>query len=70
MGHGQGMLITEPPSIHPDDETPLAPGMVLSTEPGLSAEGVQMLWEDVFVITDNGSAKITEESDDLREILS
>ena len=35
MGHGQGMLITEPPSIHPDDHTPLAPGMVLSTEPGL-----------------------------------
>ena len=70
MGHGQGMLITEPPSIHPGDQTPLAPGMVISTEPGLSAEGVQMLWEDVFVITDNGSVKITEESDDLHEILS
>ena len=70
MGHGQGMLITEPPSIHPDDQTPLAPGMVLSTEPGLSAAGVQMLWEDVFVITENGSVKITEESDDLHEILS
>ena len=69
MGHGQGMLITEPPSIHPDDQTPLAPGMVLSTEPGLSAAGVQMLWEDVFVITENGSVKITEESDDLHEVL-
>lgn len=68
MGHGQGMLITEPPSIHPDDETPLAPGMVLSTEPGLSAAGVQMLWEDVFVITDNGSVQITAESDELHEI--
>lgn len=70
MGHGQGMLITEPPSIHPDDETPLAPGMVLSTEPGLSSEGVQMLWEDVFVITENGSAQITLESDELHEIQS
>ena len=70
MGHGQGMLITEPPSIHPDDQTPLAPGMVLSTEPGLSMEGVQMLWEDVFVITDNGSVQLTAESDALREILS
>ncbi len=69
MGHGQGMLITEPPSIHPDDHTPLAPGMVLSTEPGLAAEGVQMLWEDVFVITDVGSEQITAESDELREIL-
>ncbi len=70
MGHGQGMLITEPPSIHPDDHTPLASGMVLSTEPGLSAEGVQMLWEDVFVITDNGSVRITLESNELHEILS
>lgn len=69
MGHGQGMLITEPPSIHPDDQTPLAPGMVLSTEPGLSAAGVQMLWEDVFVITDNGSLQITAESDKLHEVL-
>ncbi|MDE3001543.1 MAG: Xaa-Pro peptidase family protein [Gemmatimonadota bacterium] len=70
MGHGQGMLITEPPSIHPEDQTPLAPGMVLSTEPGLSAEGVQMLWEDVFLITENGSVQITLESDELREIQS
>lgn len=70
MGHGQGMLITEPPSIHPDDRTPLAPGVVLSTEPGLSAAGVQMLWEDVFVITEDGCEQITAESDELREILS
>ena len=70
MGHGQGMLITEPPSIHPDDHTPLEPGMVLSTEPGLTAEGVQMLCEDVFVITENGSEQITRETDELREIPS
>lgn len=70
MGHGQGLLITEPPSIHPEDHTPLAPGMVLSTEPGLSASGVKMLWEDVFVITENGSSQITNESDELHEILS
>ena len=70
MGHGQGLLITEPPSIHPDDHTPLRPGMVLSTEPGLTADGVQMLWEDVFVITDNGSVQITWESDELTQVLS
>lgn len=70
MGHGQGLLITEPPSIHPDDHTPLAPGMVISTEPGLSASGVQMLWEDVFVITEKGSVQITAENDELREIQS
>ncbi len=70
MGHGQGMLVTEPPSIHPGDQTPLEPGMVLSTEPGLAAEGVQMLWEDVFVISENGSEQITRESDELCELLS
>ena len=70
MGHGQGLLITEPPSIHPDDHTPLEPGMVLSTEPGLSAAGVQMLWEDVYVILEDGSEQITRESDVLREIPS
>ena len=68
MGHGQGMLVTEPPSIHPDDHTPLEPGMVLSTEPGLTAEGVKMLWEDVFVISENGREQITRESDELREV--
>ncbi len=69
MGHGQGMLVTEPPSIHPDDSKPLEPGMVLSTEPGLTAEGVQMLWEDVFVISENGCEKVTLESDELSEVL-
>ena len=34
MGHGQGMLITEPPSVTPGDHTVLEPGMVISTEPG------------------------------------
>lgn len=70
MGHGQGMLITEPPSIHPDDQTMLKPGMVLSTEPGLTAEGARMLWEDVYVISEDGAEQITSESDELREILS
>ena len=70
MGHGQGMLITEPPSIHPDDHTPLEPGVVLSTEPGLTAEGIRMLWEDVYVISEDGSEQITRESDVLREIPS
>lgn len=68
MGHGQGMLITEPPSIHPDDHTPLEPGVVLSTEPGLTAEGIRMLWEDVYVISEDGSEQITPETNEFREI--
>ena len=68
MGHGQGMLVTEPPSISPDDHTALEAGVVLSTEPGVSVGGVQLLWEDVHVITEDGHEQLTLESSELREI--
>jgi Xaa-Pro dipeptidase len=68
FGHGQGMLITEPPSINPYDETELEPGMVLSTEPGIRFRGISFLWEDVHVITDHGHRQITNEPDELIEI--
>ena len=35
FGHGQGMLLTEPPSINPGDDTLLEAGMVFSTEPSI-----------------------------------
>jgi Xaa-Pro aminopeptidase len=35
MGHGFGLNLTEPPSIHPDDDTIIMPGMVLAIEPGI-----------------------------------
>ncbi|MDA0745065.1 MAG: M24 family metallopeptidase, partial [bacterium] len=69
MGHGQGMLITEPPSVNPEDHTVLEPGMVLSTEPGLGCGAVRMLWEDVHVITEDGSEKLTMECEELWEIV-
>lgn len=68
FGHGQGMLITEPPSINPRDETVLEPGMVLSTEPGIRLDGVYFLWEDVHVITEGGHEQLTLETDELREL--
>ena len=65
MGHGQGILLTEPPSICPDDDTVLEPGMVISTEPEIT---VSLLWEDVHVITEDGHEQLTLETDELREI--
>ena len=65
MGHGQGICFTEPPSISPDDHTMLEEGMVISTEPEVA---VDMLWEDVHVITADGSDKLTHEPVDLYEI--
>jgi Xaa-Pro aminopeptidase len=68
MGHGQGMLVTEPPSITPADHTVLEPGMVISTEPGLRMGDVHYLWEDVHVITEEGHEQLTLETPELREI--
>ena len=65
MGHGQGILFTEPPSICPDDHTVLEEGMVISTEPEVT---LSMLWEDVHVITADGHDQLTQETVELREI--
>jgi Xaa-Pro aminopeptidase len=68
FGHGQGMLLTEPPSVTPRDHTVLTPGMVLSTEPGFRLDGVSMLWEDTHVVTETGHEQITLETTELHEI--
>ena len=65
MGHGQGLCFTEPPSVSPDDHTVLEEGMVISTEPEVE---IDMLWEDVHVITRDGSDQLTLEPPDLHEI--
>lgn len=56
MGHGLGLALTEPPSIHPDDRTVLEPGMVITIEPGIAyeAEGARkvMVHEENLVVTD------------------
>ena len=72
MGHGQGMSVTEPPSVVGDDDTVLEVGMTLSTEPGVSGGrgrgGVEYLWEDTHVVTADGHEQLTLETDELREI--
>ena len=70
MGHGQGMLFTEPPSVNPEDHTVLEPGVVISTEPGVKSRtsDVGFLWEDVHVVTEDGHEQLTLETDELREV--
>ena len=58
FGHGVGLDYTEPPSIHPDDPTPLAPGMVLAVEPSLSfvpRHGTKaiMVHEELLAVTED-----------------
>lgn len=60
MGHGLGMQLTESPSLTDFDHTPLAPGMVLTLEPGLSySDGRMMVHEENIVIRDNGPQLLT-----------
>lgn len=59
LGHGVGLDYTEPPSIHPDDETVLRDGMVLAIEPSLSfqrADGTEavMVCEELIHLRDDG----------------
>jgi len=55
MGHGLGMQLTEWPSNHPDDNTILVPGMVMTIEPGMEfLPGALMVHEENIVITEDG----------------
>jgi Xaa-Pro dipeptidase len=67
-GHGQGMLATEPPSISAGDRTLLKPGMVLGVEPFSSLGDTPIIWEDVYVVTHEGSERLTFETSELRVV--
>jgi Xaa-Pro dipeptidase len=56
MGHGLGKVMTEPPSLKPEDKTKLNPGMVLTIEPSAMFEnGKILVHEENVVITQNGA---------------
>jgi Xaa-Pro aminopeptidase len=62
MGHGVGLALAEPPSIHPEDETILEPGMVIAIEPSMTYQAADgsprvMVHEENVVITD-GAAEL------------
>jgi Xaa-Pro dipeptidase len=64
MGHGLGLQLTEPPSVHPDDNTVLDVGMVITLEPGIAyaaSDGSRrvMVHEENLVITERGAELLT-----------
>jgi Xaa-Pro dipeptidase len=68
MGHGIGLRLTEPPSIHPTDTTVLAPGMTITVEPSAEFE-VEMstgtvrhmlIHEENLVVMDDGPVLLSE----------
>ena len=66
LGHGVGLAVHEGPTLSPREEAELAPGMVVTVEPGIYLPG----WggvriEDLAVITDGGCRSLTGTAKDL-----
>lgn len=60
IGHGIGLEGHESPWLEAGDPTPLAPGMVVSVEPGLYQAGYAgFLIADTVLVTAEGSASLT-----------
>ena len=60
MGHGLGMLLTEWPSVHPNDQNILESGVVMTLEPGMTfAPRRQLVHEENIVITESGAEYLT-----------
>jgi Xaa-Pro aminopeptidase len=69
LGHGVGMDIHELPNMRPDEEHVLAPGNVVSCEPGiyLPGEGGIRI-EDLVAVTDGDPEVLTPFPKELTEV--
>ncbi len=55
LGHGVGLETHEAPSLSPRNPQPLAPGMIVTVEPGLYyPEWGGVRWEYMVLVTENG----------------
>ena len=64
IGHGIGLTTGEPPSIMASDETILAPGMVITLEPGHLTEGGYFVLEEIIAVSESGAEVLTQPSPD------
>jgi Xaa-Pro aminopeptidase len=68
IGHGIGLLSTEPPHIGLYDKTVLRPGMVFTIEPGIPTEYGCFQAENNIVVTEEGCEVLNRMNWDLRII--
>jgi Xaa-Pro aminopeptidase len=60
LGHGVGMEVHEAPTLRPESEDVLAPGNVVSVEPGIYIPGVGgCRIEDLVAVTEDGCEILT-----------
>ena len=66
LGHGVGLQIHELPVLSPRNDKPLAPGNVVTVEPGIYIPGrFGMRLEDFGVVTERGFERFTQSTHDL-----
>jgi Xaa-Pro aminopeptidase len=70
VGHGLGTGLHEAPILHPGNDVPLEPGMVLAIEPMLKAtdRGECYHTEDLVVVTENGHELLTQPQRELLRV--
>ena len=59
FGHGIGLYMPEPPSLHPDDPTPLEDGMVLCVEPAYLGATGNYVVEEEHVVSNGRLSRIS-----------
>ena len=68
MGHGMGLMSTEPPSVTVRDEGILKPGMIINLEPGILVDSGVFCIEENYVITEDGYERLSTGSRKLHQI--
>lgn len=68
MGHGMGLMSTEPPSVTVRDEGILRPGMIINLEPGILVDTGVFCIEENYVITEDGYERLSTGSRKLHQI--
>lgn len=70
QGHGIGLNFHEPPWLETGDSTPLVPGMVVSSEPGVYVPGHGgYRISDTVLVTDDGHECLTSYPRDLSDVV-
>src|SRR5918994_6373531 len=62
FGHGIGLYMPEPPSLHPDDPTPLDDGVVLCVEPAYVGATGNYVIEEEHVVSNGRLSRISPEA--------
>ena len=68
IGHGMGMLVTEPPDVAEDVEVPIAAGMVLTIEPGVIRDSGIFHAEQNVIAQADGPEVVSVSSSELTPI--